>query len=416
MCDVKYLPIMVLEIIITYFIYRRMKNAIHVKKAWMISGIILEVFVLGYFKYTGFLIGNKGGALRILMPLGISYYTFKILSFIIDAYKNEKDDNVTFIQYAAYVSFFPQIMCGPISRADEIITQFNRRCKLAEEELVDGLGLILSGLFKKIVIANRLSLYTNAIFENPSGYPALASWLAAFFFSIQIYCDFAGYSEISIGICKILGFNCRENFNKPYFSANIKEFWDRWHISLSTWLRDYIYIPLGGNRQGKMRKNFNIMVVFLVSGIWHGSGLNFICWGIYHGLLNIFSIKRSNNKILLCIQELGTFVCVTFGWIIFNTESLTSGIKYIMNMFTNLSINYNVIVNSVLPFTGDYSCLSYFLTVCIYIFVLFIFELREYTESVKSYEKSLRIRGSFYLSAILFFGVIGQSSFLYANF
>lgn len=415
-CDIKFLPVMVLEIIGTYFISCRITRDIRAKKVWLMIGIILEVLILGYFKYADFFLGNRKDALRILMPLGISYYTFKILSFLIDAYKNEENTHVSLIQYAAYVSFFPQIMCGPISRADEIIPQFGRKDKVTEKELMDGFSMILSGLFKKIVIADRLSSYTNVIFANPHGYPALASWMAAFFFSIQIYCDFAGYSEISIGFCKLMGFNCLENFNKPYFSASIKEFWNRWHISLSTWLRDYIYIPLGGNRQGKVRKNLNIMVTFLVSGIWHGNRLNFIFWGIYHGVFNILSVKKSKNKIILCIQMTGTFMCVTFGWIMFHVESLADGADYIHNMFTNLSIDYNVIVNSIMPFTGDYSCMSYFLIVCLAILVLFVFELGEYRGNVKSYERSMCVRGSFYLLATLLFGIVGQSSFLYANF
>lgn len=416
LCDVKYLPIMTFEILASFWTYCQIVKRNKTKKVWLICGIALEVLILGFFKYADFFLDGKADALRIIMPLGISYYTFKILSFLIDAYREKMESNVTLLQYAAYVSFFPQIMCGPISRANEIIPQLNRKEKITEKELLDGFGMIISGIFKKMVIADRLSSYTETIFTNPLNYPTLASWIAAFLFSIQIYCDFAGYSEIAIGVCKVFGFQCRANFNKPYFSYSIKEFWNRWHISLSTWLRDYIYIPLGGNRRGRLRKNINILITFLVSGIWHGNGLNFICWGIWHGLLNILSVKKSDKNVVVFFQTVGTFICVTFGWIMFKAESFTSGMQYILNMFSNIKINYNTIVDSIIPFTGDYSCLSYFIIVGIFILILFIFELWEYKESVKSQEKLLYFRSSFYLLATLLFGIVGQSSFLYANF
>lgn len=415
-CDLKYVPIIILEIISTYFIWCKMKTSFHMKKKWLIIGVILEVSILCFFKYVDFFLETNDVSLRILMPLGISYYTFKILSFLIDAYKREENYKVTLLEYAVYVSFFPQIVCGPISRADEIIPQLNKKYKVTEHALMEGITMILSGGFKKFVIADRLAVYTTAIFANPLSYPALACWMGAFFFSVQIYCDFAGYSELAIGLCKILGFNCRKNFDNPYFAVNIKEFWSRWHISLSTWLRDYVYIPLGGNRVGKIRKNFNIVLTFLISGIWHGVGLNFLCWGAYHGLLNIVSIRKSTNKIILFIQTIGTFICVMFGWVMFQADSLINGIVYIQNMFTDIVINYNAIVNSIIPFTGDYSSVSYFLIVVVFIFILFIFELREYTRNIKSLKKLLYIRSAFYLLAILFFGVIGHNSFLYANF
>lgn len=415
-CDIKYLPIIVAEIVYSYFIYGKIKKNGTAKKLWLFCGIAVVIVVLGYFKYADFFLGDKSGSVRLLMPLGISYYSFKIISFLVDTYRGNQENNVTFVQYATYVSFFPQIMCGPISRADEIITQLNGNCKVTEKKMLEGLALILSGLFKKFVIADRIAIYTAAIFAQPDGYPALASWIAAFLFAVQIYCDFAGYSEIAIGVCNMLGFTCRANFNTPYFSSSIKEFWDRWHISLSTWLKDYIYIPLGGNRRGKARKNINLLFTFLVSGIWHGSGLNFICWGIYHGVLNMFPVKRSENKFILFIQTIGTFISVMFGWIMFNAKSFQAGLAYIVNMFTGFRVNISVIVDSILPFTGDYSCLSYFVVVSFFILMLFVLEWRNYAGKVKNQQKSLYIRSSFYLMAVLLFGIVGQSSFLYANF
>lgn len=414
--DVRFLSLLLSEIIITYFIYLKIAANTKSRKIWLIIGIILEITVLAYFKYADFWVADKDASFKILMPIGISYYTFKILSFLFESYKNEKNNHIELLPYAAYVSFFPQIICGPIARADEIIPQFKCKSRLTETELIEGFGMILSGLFKKIVIADRLSVYTDAIFDNPSHYPALAGWIAAFLFSIQIYCDFAGYSEISIGICRLMKIRCSENFNKPYFSANIKEFWNRWHISLSTWLRDYIYIPLGGNKHGRMRKHINVMLTFLISGIWHGNGLNFIYWGILHGILNILSVERAKSKVVACIQVAATFVSVTFGWILFRAESFGDSIQYIKNMFVGFSINYSVIVDSIIPFTGDYSCAAYFMAVMTFILVLFILELCEYIGIVKSYERVQCIKSSFYLLAVLLFGVAGQNSFLYANF
>lgn len=415
-CDLKYLPIIGMEIIGSYGVYYNIKKENRLKKFYLVLGIMLEVCILGYFKYADFFLANKSDGLRILMPLGISYYTFKILSFLIDAYRGKIEYEITLLHYAVYVSFFPQIMCGPISRADELIKQLRGNCKITEEKVQVGLEKIVSGIFKKFVIADRLLVYTDVIFSNSIGYPTIARWMAAFFFAIQIYCDFAGYSEIAIGICNILGFECTANFDKPYFSANIKEFWGRWHISLSTWLRDYIYIPLGGNRVSKIRRYINVMITFLISGIWHGNGLNFICWGGGHGILSILLVKRSKKRWILFFQTIGTFICVMFGWIMFRAESFLDGVNYIVNMFRDFNLDYDVIVASIMPFTGDYSCVSYFLVVCILIAILFIIELQEYVGRVRISEKSSYIKSSFYLLMILLFGVIGQSSFLYANF
>lgn len=388
-------------------------------KLWLFLGIFPVILILIFFKYFNFFatqISNETDALSILMPLGISYYTFKIISYMADIYSGKRPAEDSILNYSIYVSFFPQIICGPISRSEEIVKQLNQFRNPSSAMLSQGFILILSGLFKKLVIADRLNLYVNAIFSDSASYPALALWMGAFFYTIQIYCDFSGYSELAIGIGNLLGISCHPNFHLPYFSHSIKDFWRRWHISLSSWLKDYIYIPLGGNRGSIARKNINILITFFVSGIWHGSRLNFIIWGLWHGMLNLIPVKKASHKILRFTQMLFTFVGVMFGWILFKSSSLLNGIMYIAQMFQNLSINRQTIISTILPFTGDYSCVPYFLTVCLFILILFIVEFFEYTGRTENNSKSICLKCLIYLSAIILFGMIGQNSFLYANY
>ncbi len=251
--DTRYFLLLFFEILISYYFAKKLQE--NKNKTYLISSIAIVVLILAFFKY----INKTGLALNILMPLGISYYSFKIISFLVDTYKDKIKYSVTFIDYFIYVSFFTQIISGPISRPNEIITQLNNDNKITKDKVSDGITLILAGLFKKYVIANRIANYTNLIFSNFNNYPSIALWLCMLLFSIQLYCDFDGYSKIAIGVSKLLGFNINDNFKTPYFSYNIKRFWNNWHISLSSWLKDYIYIPLGGNRCHKTRKNLNIL-------------------------------------------------------------------------------------------------------------------------------------------------------------
>lgn len=296
------------------------------KKVWMAGCIILLVAILMLFKYFGFfadVIGNMLGAtsfvFNLVMPLGISYYTFKIISYLVDIYKGKIDAEKHLGYYALYVSFFPQILCGPIERADHFIPQLKYGCKFEDKLAAEGLERIIIGLFKKLAIADRLALYVGTVFDAPTAYPGLASIMAVAFYTIQIYCDFSGYSDMAIGMAQMLGIRTRENFNYPYFSRSIKEFWTRWHISLSSWLKDNIYIPLGGNRKGKVRKNLNTLATFLVSGIWHGSSLSFVFWGGLHGLWNMISTPKKKDESVWkqILQTLITFCGVTFTWIFF---------------------------------------------------------------------------------------------------
>ncbi len=419
LCDPRFLLLMLASILWSFKSGQKIESETSKKKLWLFGGTFPIILILILFKYFNFFIpqiDSGTDALSILMPLGISYYTFKIISYMADIYLKKRPAEVSILSYSIYVSFFPQIICGPISRSEEITKQLSQLQNPSSHMLAQGSILILSGLFKKLVIADRLNLYVNAIFSDTSSYPALALWIAAFFYTIQIYCDFSGYSELAIGTGNLLGINCQPNFRLPYFSYNIKDFWRKWHISLSSWLKDYIYIPLGGNRSSYYRKNINILVTFLASGLWHGSGLNFIVWGLYHGLLNLIPFKKSSHKILCFVQMLFTFMCVMFGWILFKASSLLNGLMYIIQMFQNLSINRQTIISTILPFTGDYSCVPYFLTVCIFILVLFIIEFYEYIGRLKNDSKGRCLKCFIYLTAVILFGMIGQNSFLYANF
>lgn len=395
------------------------------KKSWLIGSILLLVAILAFFKYFGFFseafhqlfamagLGSDSKVLQLVMPLGISYYTFKMISYLTDVYhqKIPAEDHLGY--YALYISFFPQILCGPIERAEHFLPQLKNGCRYEETLASEGFHRIILGLFKKLVIADRLSVYVSAVFAAPLDYPGLASVMAVFFYSIQIYCDFSGYSDMAIGMANLFGLRTKENFSYPYFSRSIKEFWNRWHISLSGWLRDYIYIPLGGNRKGTLRKHFHTMIVFLVSGIWHGNTLNFVLWGGLHGFWNMISTPKKKEAPLWkqILQMLITFCGVTFTWLFFRARTLGDAFRMLIHSVTDFGISIPQITASLLPFTGDNTCAAHFLIICLLILFLLIFEWR------KSHGKKVSIGWmGIMLALTLLFGKFGSSSFLYGQF
>ena len=390
------------------------------KKGWMIGCIILLVAILMFFKYFGFfadavgkMLGATSSVFKLAMPLGISYYTFKIISYLLDIYKGKIEAEKHFGYYALYVSFFPQILCGPIERADHFIPQLKYGCKFEDKMAAEGLERIIIGLFKKLAIADRLALYVGTVFEAPTAYPGLASIMAVAFYTVQIYCDFSGYSDMAIGMAQMLGIRTRENFRYPYFSRSIKEFWSRWHISLSSWLRDYIYIPLGGNRKGKARKNLNTMAVFLVSGVWHGSTLNFVLWGAFHGFWNMISTpkKEDDPAWKQILQVLITIFGVAFTWIFFRAKDLATAVLMIKHMIFGFGLSIDQITASLLPFTGDNTCAAYFLIICLLILFQIVFEWRRTRGKGTSYGWIAAM-----LALTLLLGQFGSSSFLYGQF
>jgi alginate O-acetyltransferase complex protein AlgI len=332
------------------------------RKLLLAASIGINLGLLGFFKYYNFFLDNfitaftvmgmpiQAGMLNILLPVGISFYTFQTLSYSIDVYRRQLEPARDPVAFAAYVSFFPQLVAGPIERATNLLPQFQRPRTFDYAKAVDGLRQMLWGLFKKVVIADNCAEYANLIFNNSEDYSGATLVLGAVLFSFQIYGDFSGYSDIAIGCSRLFGFDLMRNFAFPYFSRDIAEFWRRWHISLSTWFRDYLYIPLGGSRGGTRTKVRNTFIIFLVSGFWHGANWTFIVWGLLHALFFLPLLLASKNRDHLTPVALGrvlptlreflemtlTFAIVTFAWIFFRAESIQQATTYIFNMVTGL--------------------------------------------------------------------------------
>lgn len=309
--------------------------------------IILNLGLLFYFKYYNFLAENIAALFTslnlgtpnlqhsLILPAGISFYTFQSMSYTVDVYKKEKSAERNFMKYALYVSFFPQLIAGPIERAKNLFPQLELKHKFNYENIRTGCFLILFGLFKKIVFADRFAQYATEVFDHPYAYTGFPALLGVMFFSFQIYCDFSGYTDIARGSAKILGINLMENFKGPYLSKSIREFWRRWHISLSTWFRDYLYIPLGGNRKGTFKLYRNLIVVFLLTGLWHGANWTFIIWGLIHGFFIIGEriLKPFDINVPKFFQILYTFAIVNIAWIFFRAVNLEEGLAILTNIF-----------------------------------------------------------------------------------
>lgn len=328
-------------------------------KAVNVANIVVNLLILGVFKYYDFFVtsfadlflGGKtdGLLLKVILPVGISFYTFQALSYSIDVFRGRMEPTRDVIQFFAYVSFFPQLVAGPIERATNLLPQFAKPRSFDYSMGVDGLRQILWGLFKKIVVADNCAVFVDRVFSTYQTQTGSTLLLAAVFFAFQIYGDFSGYSDIAIGTAKLFGIKLMRNFNVPYFSRDIAEFWRRWHISLTTWFRDYVYIPMGGSRCSKAKIIRNTFVIFLLSGFWHGANWTFIAWGAYHAFLFLPLILMGKNRkyrdnvaegcILPNLKELGqmllTFFLVVIGWIIFRAESIGQAWAFIGQMCTS---------------------------------------------------------------------------------
>ncbi len=330
------------------------------KKTWLWLSICINLGFLAVFKYFNFFTESfadalslfglqiNSWALNVILPVGISFYTFHGLSYVFDIYRHKIKPEKNIIDYALFVGFFPLLVAGPIERATHLLPQLKRERVFDPSKAVDGLRQILWGLFKKIIIADNCAAYVNMIFDDPGSYGSSTLIVAAVFFAIQIYCDFSGYSDIALGTAKLLGIDLLRNFAFPYFSRSIAEFWRRWHISLSSWFRDYLYIPLGGSKGGSLLNARNVLIVFLVSALWHGANWTFIAWGLLHALYIMPSILFITNRkyldtvaagrLLPSFKELllmcGTFVLTVFAWIFFRVESLQVAFDYIAGIFS----------------------------------------------------------------------------------
>lgn len=344
----KYIFLMLLTILIVYIFGILIdkfdkENKKILKKISLIICIILVLGSLIFFKYSNFLIENVNLAfkakikpLNIVMPIGISFYTFQILSYIIDLYNKKIKLQKNYFSLALYVSLFPQLIAGPIVRYETVEEEIDNR-KETKEDVISGTKRFIIGLSKKVIIANQMALLADLIFNKHNGaYGTTIIWLGTLAYTLQIYFDFSGYSDMAIGLGRIFGFHFLENFDYPYISKSVTEFWRRWHISLSTWFRDYVYIPLGGNRVNKFKWIRNIILVWLLTGLWHGAAWNFIIWGIYYGLLLLFEklfFDRILKKLPTIINWLYTFIIVMIGWMIFRSNSLNELLLFIKTMF-----------------------------------------------------------------------------------
>ena len=372
------------------------------KKLIITAGIILSFSFLVLSKYFDFIMSTIYSVMDSLnitytptsfsfaLPVGISFFTFKAVSYMVDVYRGKIYEK-NFAKYLLYVSFFPQLAAGPIERSTNLIPQFEEEHKLNTKMVESGLCLMLVGYFKKMVVADNISVIVSKIFNSPETYSPVVLFAIACVYSIQIYCDFSGYSDIAIGCAKVFGFDTAKNFDNPYFSTSIVEFWRKWHISLSSWFRDYLYIPLGGNRKGVFRKNINLMIVFLVSGLWHGSSWNFVFWGFLHGMYQIIGnlTKTLRSKFVKAIKLdkhetihkfisiVITFVLVTIAWIFFRAESIEQGFNYIKCMFTNASegLSLRAIISQVKTiFNSKTTLISFFVALIPFI----AFEFADY--------------------------------------
>lgn len=420
----------------TYLAGSKIEESQTRKKSWLFAGILPVIGVLFVFKYINFFtesvvkllrwfsISANEMVLELFLAVGLSYYSFKVISYLADIYKGKISAEKDFGNYLLYVTFFPQMVSGPIERACDFLPQLEKNLIFDRVRAAEGLELILIGYFKKLVLSNRIAVYVEGVYGNIKANTGLSLFFAAFFYSIQIYCDFSGYSDIAIGIGNLFGLTTKKNFNCPYLSRNIKEFWKRWHISLSSFLMDYIYIPLGGSRVSKIKRARNLMATFLVSGLWHGASWTFVFWGGIHGLFNlIFGRKRREAEkstfLTSCISVLNglfTFTLVSFAWIFFRMGTLKNAFLVVRKILFETRINYYELQNSILLWTFDNMCVAYFLTVCFCILVLFIWEWRQ---TYLKKEETSGVRSCFqvfWVMAILLFGVFGESSFIYANF
>jgi D-alanyl-lipoteichoic acid acyltransferase DltB (MBOAT superfamily) len=372
--DWRFLSLIIFSTVIDYLVGRSLKTEEnHSKRKILLwTSIIVNLGFLGFFKYFNFFLDNfqsafsfvgyeiSSSSLNIVLPVGISFYTFQTLSYSIDVYRRKLEPTKDFIAFSAFVCFFPQLVAGPIERASNLLPQFYKRRKFNYTLAVDGVKQMVWGFFMKIVIADNCAAYANQIFDDFESYNAGSLFIGALMFTFQIYGDFAGYSNIAIGVSRLFGFNLKQNFAFPYFSRDIAEFWRRWHISLSTWFRDYLYIPLGGSRVSNVKKIKNTFIIFVVSGFWHGANWTFVIWGLLNAIYFLPLLLLKKNRVHLGVigdsryprlnEILGmlmTFLLTILAWVFFRSENITDAFGFLGNIVTfhsGKSINVSMVV------------------------------------------------------------------------
>ena len=355
--DRRFLALIILSSFIDFFIGQEIFKTTEARKRKLLLYLSLSINLgmLGFFKYFNFFINSfveafasvgipiSVGTLKIILPVGISFYTFQTLSYTIDIYRKQLEPTKSILDFFAFVSFFPQLVAGPIERAKSLLPQFAQRKVFNYEQAREGVTLMLWGMFKKVVIADNLSTYVDLVYSDPSSYTGMVLVLATLFFTFQIYCEFSGYSDIAIGVAKLFGFELMINFRTPYFANSIRSFWQRWHISLSTWFKDYVYIPLGGNRVSSWRRMLNILITFTVSGLWHGANWTYIIWGFIHGIFNYLeTLTRGKITLPKWLNKLGViyvFFIVVTAWVFFRANSVQDAFIVFSNMRVDLALH-----------------------------------------------------------------------------
>jgi D-alanyl-lipoteichoic acid acyltransferase DltB (MBOAT superfamily) len=361
----KYILILATTIVVDYFAGIQIeKSEGRRRKLFLILSIVSNIGFLAFFKYANFIGENINAlasflhwnysipALAIILPIGLSFHTFQALSYIIEVYRGKQKAERHFGIYALYVMFFPQLVAGPIERPQNLLPQFHATQTFNRARVASGLRLMLWGFFKKMVVADTLASGVNVIFNNPHDFGGTSLLIATIFFAFQIYCDFSGYSDIALGAARVLGFTLMQNFNDPYHARSISDFWKRWHISLSTWFRDYLYIPLGGNRVSTLRNYLNLVIVFTVSGLWHGANWTFIVWGALHGTYLVtalllaqwraragVTIRTHISLLENALSIITTFSLVSLGWIFFRATSLHDALYIVTHLFSGLTMS-----------------------------------------------------------------------------
>ncbi len=412
------------------------KQALGKKKLWLVLCLIINLGILFVFKYFNFftdtlgsIIGKELVTIDVLLPVGISFYTFQALGYTIDVYRGNIEAERNFIDYALFVSFFPQLVAGPIERSGNIVPQLKKTHKFKFTNLRDGFLLILWGMMKKVLIADNLAVVVNTVYNDVHSHTGMQMVFATVCFAFQIYCDFSAYSDIARGSAKLLDIELMRNFDCPYKAQTIKEFWRRWHISLSTWFKDYLYFPLGGSRCSKTRQCFNVMVVFLVSGLWHGAAMTYVIWGALHGLYQVigilitplrrklYGVVRESNPVLVIIRIIGTFILVNLAWILFRANSLSDATYIFKTIFT---------MDSLFPLALGTLGLSrkMLIVVAIAAVILYIVDIINCKKSVADFvNRTIWLRYLIYvviLLAILIFGYYGAGfdpqDFVYFQF
>jgi len=412
-----YLLIITYSTVINYYAVILMQKSQN-KKLWLTVSIVNSLGVLGFFKYGAFIAENLNIFLSrlgepfsipapgVLLPVGISFYTFQSMSYTIDLYRGKVKRESSFIRFATFVSLFPQLVAGPIERAKNLLPQLTGKPEISRDDITDGLSLFFVGLFKKIVLADYLALYVDKIYAAPGYFDSFSLIVATFAFGWQIYFDFSGYTDMARGIAKMMGFNLMLNFNNPYLATSLGDFWNRWHISLSTWFKDYVYIPLGGNRRGKVNTYKNMFLTMVISGLWHGAAWNFVIWGILHAVGRFLTreLERTNfynKKVPKLVKQLSVFTFVTFAWIFFRVESLSDATLIVSRIFTAGLANPNF------PLLALFFCIS----IWIYQFL--------YESKVKKFLEWAPLKVGimiFILLCLTIFASSGQDAFIYFQF